>query len=117
MRIIGGDTISVYRFERDRFGDKENERLVGDIDHCVFQWASATSVGLRFHTVDTYQETSDVSAVIFIPRDTPVLIENRDRIKLHGHTFQVVGDRAWDQDNPATGHNFRYFMIQVEMTA
>lgn len=116
MRITGGDTISVYRFERDRFGDKENETHVGDIEHCVFQWASAASVGLRFHPIDTFQESSDISAVIFVPRDAPFKIEDRDRIKLHGHTFQVVGDLAWDEDHPATGYNFGNCMIQVEMT-
>lgn len=115
MRIIGGDTISVYRFDRDRFGDKVNETHVGDISHCVFQWANASSVGLRFHPNDNYQETAEVSAVIFIPRDATVKVQPRDRIKLNGHTYQVVGDRAWDELHPATGYNFGYCMIQVEM--
>lgn len=116
MKIIGGDTISVYRFDRDRFGDKANETHVGDIEHCVFQWANASSVGLRFHPNDNFQETASGSAVIFIPRDTAVKVEQRDRIKLHGHTYEVVGDRAWDIDNPPTGYNFGYCMVQVEVS-
>lgn len=117
MRIKGGTTIEVYRTtQRDRYGDKLDETHIGSIEHCVFQWASAASVGLRYHpTKNGMQETSDQSAVIFCPRNAPVRLQNRDRIRFGGNTYQVVGDRAWDQEHPATGYDFGYYMMQVEM--
>ena len=116
MRIRGGHTIEVYRTtERDRYGDKLNEALVGTIDNVVIQWASAASVGLRFHPSNKFQETSDLSAVIFAPRDAPLKLEVKDRVKFNGNVFQVVGDRAWDENHPVTDHNYGYYMMQVEM--
>lgn len=115
MKIKGGHTVEVYRFTRDRFGD-ETTTLVGTIEHVVFQWASAASVGLRFHPTDSFQETSNLSAVVFAPRHAPITLQARDRIKLRGETYQVVGDRAWDEDHPVTGRDFDYYMMQVEMT-
>ncbi len=118
MRIVGGDTIEVFRTPgRDRYGDKVSEASVGTIEHCVFQWASAASVGLRFHKTDNFQETSTLSAVIFCPRDAAVKLQARDRFKFLGNTFQCVGDRAWDELNPATGHDFGYYMMQCEVVS
>lgn len=118
MRIRGGQTITVIRpSAKDRHGDVTADSVVGTIEHCVFQWASAASVGLRFHATDQFQETSNLSAVIFCPRDAAVKLEPRDRFTLNGNTFQAVGDRAWDENNPATGHDFGYYMVQVEMTS
>lgn len=115
MKITGGHTISVYRSGKDRFGDKTTEQLVGTIDNVVFQWAHATSVGLRFHPTNNFQETWDVSAAMYIPRDAAVKVQDKDRIVMNGRTYQVVGDRAWDEDNPVTGYNFGYCMVQVEV--
>ncbi len=118
MRIIGGHTIDVYRKTTapDRFGDKEFA-LVGKIDNVVFQWASAASVGLRFKPTDKFQETSELSAVVFAPRNAAVKLQARDRIKFNGETYQVVGDRAWDETHPATGYDFSYYMMQVEVVS
>lgn len=117
MRIRGGHTIEVYRaVERDRHGDKSDE-LVGTIDHVVFQWASAASVGLRFKAADEFQESSSLSAVVFAPRTAGILLQARDRIKLNGEWYQVIGDRAWNEEHPATGHDFGYYMMQVEMVS
>jgi hypothetical protein len=116
VKITGGDTVSVYRFDRDRFGDKVNDTHVGDIQHCVLQWTTASKAGLRFHPNDTFQETSSTSLIIYAPRDAAVKIEGRDRVKVNGRTYQVIGNRAWDIDNPATGYNFGYYMVQVEVT-
>lgn len=116
MNIPGGVSVEVYRNadSRDRHGDKSIPPLVGTIDHCVFQWASAASVGLRYHAANDFREGSDLNAVLFAPRDNPLQIQPRDRLKFGGHWFQVVGDRAWDELNPATGYNFGYYMVQVE---
>lgn len=114
MKIVGGHTVEVYRFERDRFGDKVDEVKVGEIDNVVFQWAHATSVGLRFHGADNFQETWDVSAAMFIPRNSEVKVQDKDRIKFNGRWYQVIGDRAWDEAHPATGYDFGYCMVQVE---
>ncbi len=115
MNIAGGHTIEVYRTSgRDRHGDKQNETLIGTIEHVVFQWASAASVGLRFKPTDTFQETSALSAVVFAPRHAPILLQARDRIKFRGNTYQVVGDRAWDEDHPFSGYDYGYYMMQVE---
>lgn len=116
MRIIGGTEIEVWRQEtsRDRFGDVTRE-LVGTIENCVFQWASAASVGLRFHNVEDFQENSKLSAVMFIPNDAEVRVQNRDRVVMGDRTFQVQGDRAWDETHPSTGHDFGYYMVQLEM--
>lgn len=118
MLITGGQTIEVFRQStvRDRYGDVERTS-VGTIDHVVFQWASAASVGLRFHPSDAFRETSDLSAVMFIPKSSPLKIEPRDRVKMGDNYFQVVGDRAWDENHPATGYDYGYYMIQVEMTS
>lgn len=114
MRIIGGETIEVYRSASvDRHGDAVHA-FVGTIDRVVFQWASAASVGLRFHPSNDFQESSKLSAVLFAPRDADLLLEARDRVKFGGETYQVVGDRAWDELHPATGHNYGYYMVQVE---
>lgn len=115
MRIVGGHTIEVYRTTKDRFGDVTEETFLGTIENVVFQWAHATSVGLRFHPTDNFQETWDVSAAMYIPRDAAVQIEDKDRIKMNGRTYQVVGDRAWAEDHPMTGTNFGYCMVQVEV--
>lgn len=118
MRITGGQTISVYRPVREgRHGDVLDNNYVGDISNCVFQWASAASVGLRFHLTKDFQESSDLSAVIFCPRDAEVKLESRDRFVMNGNTFQVIGDRAWDETHPATGYDYGYYMMQVEMVS
>lgn len=115
MRITGGQTIKVYRHTKDRFGDKVGETYVGDIEHCVLQWASSSSVGLRFHPSNDFEESFKLSAVIFCPRDAAIKLEPRDRFVYNGKTYQVAGERAWDQLNPATGYDYGYYMIQVEV--
>lgn len=117
MMITGGQTVQVFRRPvRDRHGDGELE-LVGSIEHAVFQWASAASVGLRFRPSGGFQETSDLAAVFFLPRDSEVQVQEKDRIKMQGNLYQVIGDRAWDEAHPATGHNFGHYMVQVEMVS
>lgn len=115
MNIIGGQTVEVFRADtaRDRFGDVTRSSL-GTIDHVVFQWASAASVGLRFHPSTDFRESSDLSAVMFIPKSSPIKLLARDRIKMGGNMFQVVGDRAWDETHPVTGYDFGFYMVQVE---
>ena len=116
MIIRGGHTMEVYRTTRDRFGDGE-QILVGTIENVVFQWASAASVGLRFHKNKDLQESSSLSAVVFAPRDAAIKLQGGDRIKFNDSVYQVVGDRAWDEDNPITGHAFTHYMMQVETTS
>ena len=117
MRIRGGHTVEVYRAtNQDAYGDRDWE-LIGSIDHVVFQWASAASVGLRFHPDDRFQETTGLSAVMFVPRGSTPAIEPRDRLKFNGETYQVVGDRAWDENHPVTNYNFGHYMVQVEVTS
>lgn len=115
MKIRGGQSIDVYRHTKDRFGDKVSETFVGTLDNCVLQWASSASVGLRFHPSNDFEESFRLSAVIFCPRKAPFKLEPRDRFKLNGKTYQVAGERAWDQDHPATGFNYGYYMSQVEL--
>lgn len=116
MRVRGGHTVEVFRASVDRFGDGELVSI-GTIDNVVFQWASAASVGLRFHTDKDFQETSSLSAVMFIPRDAAVSPQSRDRIKFNGELYQVVGEHAWDENHPVTDHDFGYYMLQVEVTS
>ncbi len=115
MYITGGQTIEVLRRTggRDRHGDGELVSL-GTIDHCVFQWASAASVGLRFHNLDEFGEHSSLAAVIFVPRDAEIQVQAKDRVRMQGDLYQVMGDRAWDENHPATGFNYQFYMIQVE---
>ena len=115
MLIKGGQTVEVWRnpTARDRFGDTVRE-LLGTVDHVVFQWASAASVGLRFHPSDKFRESSDLSAVMFFPKSNPLKVQARDRLKMGGNWFQVVGDRAWDETHPVTGYDFGFYMVQVE---
>lgn len=114
MRIRGGHTIEVWRAStQDRHGDR-NPVLIGTIEHVVLQWASAASVGLRFQSANSFQETSSLGAVLFAPRSAAIKLQARDRIVLKGEKYQVVGDRSWDEDHPVTGHDFGYYMVQVE---
>lgn len=116
MNITGGHTIEVFRHVKDRFGDR-SEQSVGTIDHCVFQWASTTHSGLHFKASGGFQETSDVTALFYVPRHTEPKIQDRDRIVFKGKTFRVVGLPAWDEEHPATGHDFGYYLVQVEASA
>lgn len=117
MDIPFGQRIEVLRTPvRDRHGDG-GMVSVGFIDHVVFQWASAASVGLRFRPSGGFQETSDLAAVFFLPRDSEVKVQAKDRIRFQGNLYQVIGDRAWDEAMPATGHNFKHYMVQVEMVS
>jgi hypothetical protein len=115
MKILGGVTVEVWRapVARDRFGDVERV-LIGTIEHCVFQWASAASVGLRWKANTSFRETSELGAVLFAPRDHPIQISGRDRLKMQGTTYQVIGQKAWDETNPATGYDFGHYMVQLE---
>jgi|SRR6478609_7095276 len=117
MLITGGQTVEIFRqaTTRDRHGDVERVSA-GTVDHVVFQWASAASVGLRFHPSKEFREVSDLSAVMFFPKSNPLRVQSRDRIKMGSNYFQVVGDRAWDEVHPATGYDYGYYMVQVEMT-
>lgn len=113
MNIIGGKTVEVFRRpERDRFGDAEPVS-VGTIDRVVFQWGS-TANRTGFRSGEGFRETADLGAVMFIPNDASVTVTARDRIKMGGDLFQVVGSREWDEPHPATGFNFGYYMVQVE---
>jgi hypothetical protein len=106
--IRGGHTIEVWRSTgRDRFGDA-TETLVGTIEHVVFQWTSA-------NPMDRAQETDMMSTVIFCPRNAAIQLRARDRIKFRGETYAVIGDPSWNEDNPATGYNFGYYMMQVQV--
>lgn len=108
MRIRGGHTIEVYRSaSKDRHGDAVDS-LVGTIENVVVQWVSA-------NPVDRLQETDSMSTVVFAPRDAAVKLKARDRFKLNGETYQVVGDRSWDETHPVTGYNFGYYMMQVQV--
>jgi len=107
MRIPGGHTVEVYRVaNRDRYGDG-SPTLIGTISNVVFQWASADPLSRG-------QENEMMSTVIFCPRSASVKLQARDRIRFDGETYQVIGDRSWDERNPATGHDFGYYMMQVE---
>jgi len=103
----GGHTIQVYRptSGRDRFGDGEVE-LIGTIDHVVIQWGSSAAV-------DEAEETSYLSTVAYCPRDAAIRLKARDRFKLNGETYAVVGDPKWDENHPVTDHNFGYYTIQA----
>ncbi|MFM8798893.1 MAG: hypothetical protein ACKODT_08045 [Fluviibacter sp.] len=117
MRISGGDTIEVFRSDgADRFGDRAFSSI-GTIGHVIVQWASASSSALRFHSTDSMQETSSISAVLFCPRDAAITLQARDRIVLNNRTFQVVGDPEWYGNNPVTGTVYSHYMMQVEMVS
>jgi hypothetical protein len=117
VRIVGGDTIEVLRSDgADRFGD-QTFTSVGTIDHVIIQWASASSAALRFQTPNAFQETSKISAVIFVPRYAAIQLEARDRIKLKNRLFQVVGDQEWNENHPITGTSYSHYMMQVEMVS
>lgn len=115
ISLRGGHTIEVFRITgKDRHGEGVHT-LVGTIENVFIQWASAASVGLRFQATDRFQETSSLNAVAFCPRHVAVKLQARDRFKYDGDYFQVIGDRAWDEDHPVTGYDFGYYMVQLEM--
>lgn len=105
-----GQTAEVYRSTRDKFGDKA-ETLVGSIDNVVLQWG--TYGGLDFQPSNDFQETASLTTVAFVPKTT-LRVESRDRIKIAGQTYQVIGERAWDYVHPMTGYDFGYYMVQVQ---
>ena len=115
MMLRGGHTIEVFRTTgKDRHGEGV-QASVGTIENVFMQWASASTVGLRFQATDKFQETSQLNAVTFAPRHADLKLQARDRFKLNNDTYQVIGDRAWDEEHPITGHDFGYYMVQVEM--
>lgn len=118
MRIIGGDTIEVFRSAQgaDRFGDKEFAS-VGTIDRVLFQWASANSSALRYHDGKGFEESFRLSAVVFCPRDAAIQLQPRDRIIFRGTLCQVVGDQEWNNNNPVTGSKYTHYMMQVELVS
>lgn len=108
MKIRGGHTIEVFRSTtKDRHGDAV-ESPVGTIENVVVQWVSA-------NPLDRFQENDSMSTVVFAPRDAEVRLQARDRFKLRGETYQVIGDRNWDEVHPSTGHDFGYYMMQVQV--
>jgi len=110
MRLRGGHTIEVYRAgSRDRYGDTELE-LVGTIDHVLVQWTSATAM-------DDAQEVEYMSTVVYCPRDAAIRLQEKDRFKLMGEWWAVIGDRVWDENHPVTGHNFGYYIMQAKVMA
>ena len=110
MMVRGGHTIEVYRYTgRNRHGEGI-EALVGTIDHVVFQWGSHTPM-------DMGEEMTSMSTVIFCPRDAAIRLQARDRFKLNGENYAVVGDRSWDENHPITGSNLGYYMMQVEVVS
>lgn len=109
MKIRGGHSIEVYRKSTsNRHGDGAGV-LVGTIDNVVFQWSSPDPI-------EREQENDSLSTVVYCPRDSQVKLQARDRFKFNNETYQVVGDRSWDENHPATGHNFGYYMMQVQVT-
>ena len=107
MKIVGGYTIEVYRpTEQDRFGDSVDS-LVGTIGNVVMQWTTPDPI-------DRFQENASMSAMVFAPRSADIKLMERDRFKLDGKTYQVIGSRLWDEDSAATGRNYGYYMMQVE---
>ena len=118
MNIRGGHTIEVFRNAtvKDRHGDPADGQpeRIGTIDHCVLQWATAQGEWLKAHPAGTFQETSSLLPVIFAPRDAAIQLRERDRVKLNGDTYRIIGDRVWDEDHPMTGSNFGYYMIQAQ---
>lgn len=109
MKIRGGHTVEVYRVVtgRDRYGEA-TPQLIGSIDHVVFQWGTP-------RLVDDAQESDMFSTVIFAPRDAAIRLQARDRVKYNGEMYVVIGDRSWDENHPVTGHDFGYYMMQVEV--
>jgi len=110
MRLRGGHTIEVYRASvRDRYGDSEHQ-LVGTIDHVLVQWTSATAM-------DSGEEVEFMSTVVYCPRDSAIRLQEKDRFKLMGEWWAVIGDRVWDENHPVTGHNFGYYIMQAKVMA
>lgn len=108
MRIIGGHTIEVYRpGNKDRHGDGDRE-FVGTIDHVVVRWTSPD-------LMDQAEETNFMSTTIFCPSDAAIRLEARDRFKLNGEWWAVVGNRSWDETHPMTGTNFGYYAMQAQV--
>lgn len=117
ISLRGGHTIEVYRITgKDRHGEGVLSP-VGTIENVFVQWASAASVGLRFQATTKFQETSALNAVAFAPRHVDVKLQARDRFKLNDEMYQVIGDRAWDEEHPVTGYDFGYYMVQLEMVS
>jgi len=110
MRLRGGHTIEVYRTSgRDRFGDSELQS-VGFIEHVLVQWTGAQSMS-------SGEEVEFMSTVIYCPRDAAVKLREKDRFKLMGEWWAVIGDPIWDENHPITGHNFGYYVMQAEVMA
>lgn len=111
INLRGCHTIEVFRATlKDRHGEAVTTR-VGTISNVFIQWVTPDSNKGKF------QETSTLTAVAFAPRQTEVQLQARDRFKLNGETFQVIGDRLWDENHPVTDYYFGYYMVQIEMVS
>lgn len=108
MRILGGQTITVYRPTRDdRHGDVENDVLVGTIEHVVTQ-------PVRVSPNEGFGETVEVIGILWCPRDSDIRLEDGDRVILNGNTYRCVGPRVHDEDHPGTGSHNPSYGIRVE---
>jgi hypothetical protein len=115
--LRGGHTVEVFRITgKDRHGEGVHTPA-GTIEHVFIQWASASTVGLRFQATNQFQETSQLNCVAYAPRHADVRLQARDRFKFNGEMYQVIGDRAWDEDHAITGRDFGYYMVQLEMVS
>lgn len=117
ISLRGGHTIEVLRITgKDRHGEGVHTP-VGTIENVFIQWASAAAAGLRSQSADMFQETASFNTVVFVPRHADVKLQARDRLLFNGDYYQVIGVPAWDEDHPATGYDFGYYMVNVEMVS
>ncbi|MDP7725091.1 hypothetical protein [Mycobacterium sp. TY814] len=109
---ITGETVSIYRGTRDKFGDK-TETLVGTISNALYQ--PATGPTIRYDSIGEFGEASKSEAGWWLPRSSAVKAHDKDRIVSGTRTYRAIGDRQWDMDHPINLSNLGYYFITTEL--
>ena len=105
------ETLTVYRGATDKMGNV-NRPIHGTVQGVV-AWGQGTGTG-RYSDASGFKgEANNFTAQLFVPRGTD--LANRDRIKRgNGDQYRIIGNAAWDQPHPMTGHDFGWTVFQME---
>lgn len=109
MKAGGGLTVTVYRSNKDRFGDATDNTPIATITGCIFQ--PATGLNMAYHPNDGLGETTTLTAILWVPTGSD--IRPKDRLKFNGNTYAVLGI-AWNTPHPVTGTAFSHYAVEVE---
>lgn len=120
MRVLGGETVGVFRsaglpatfpadLGRDRHGDGQLSHI-GDIGNCIVQ-------PVRTAPVEVFGEVAEVGVVLWAPRAAQIKLKDKDRVVLHGHMYRVIGPPMYTGNHPVTGSFSSHYAVQIEAVA